>query len=88
MLRFPSLMMWTAPSLDYARRTGFAADRLFSRTVATTVRAAELAEQIRRFTSADVRTGNAKDLRWLLTELRSPEPSDKVLTDAASTRPS
>lgn len=78
LLRYASVTMWSTPSLDYARRTGFVADKLFARTVATRLPAEELAAQIRRFTSADVRTGMGKDLRRLMTELRSPGSSDSL----------
>ena len=85
-LRFRSLTAWTAPSLHYAQQTGFAAGIRFSRMLATTPSAAEIVEQIRRFTLADVRTGDAKDLRRLLAELRSPEAPEKVVKDAGTTR--
>lgn len=69
----PGIAVWTAQSLDFARRTGFVADLLFSRALETTLGLREVVELIRRFTSAPVHTGRAKDLRRLLAEVRSGE---------------
>ena len=86
LLRFTGLWVWTAPSLDYARRTGFAPDVRWSRILATTLTGAELVELLGRFTSAPIRSGTGRDLHRLRADLRSPGSPDKVVRNAGSTR--
>ena len=86
LLRFTGLWVWTAPSLDYAKRTGFRPDARLSRISAMTLTGSELVELLSRFTSAPIHFGTGRDLQRLRAELRSPEAPDKVVTDAGTTR--
>ena len=75
------------PLLGYARRTGFRPDARLSRILATTLTGVELAELLSRFTSSPIRSGTGRDLQRLRADLQAPEPPNKVVDDAGSTRP-
>ena len=66
-LRSPSLRIWDAPALYYARRTGFAPHpRVVRSFVPTTLSSADAAALFSRYTDAPVHTGRPADLRKLL----------------------
>jgi hypothetical protein len=76
----PNLYVWTAASLDYARRTGFVPNTLLYRTVPTPLGAEQIAELIRGFARCPVRSGDGTALRRLTQAIRSADAPDPRLT--------
>jgi hypothetical protein len=66
----PFLWVWTAPALDFTRRTGLEPTALVSTSVPTTLRVEEVVALLRGFASCPVVSGDAVRLRQLVESLR------------------